>query len=214
MGFLMELYVTPVAPNPTRVRLYVAEKNAAGAGCDVTEMRVNLIKGEQNATEHLLRNPFGRVPVLALSDGTYLGESLAIIEYLEECYPAPPMIGREPLERARTRELERIAELGVLQPVARIVHATNSPLGIAANPQIAAFFRPALDKALGVLDDTVADGRPFVAGDICSIADCTLQAAFQFARFASLDCYSSFAHLCRWDARYRARPAARAVLSH
>ena len=210
----MELYVTPVAPNPTRVRLYVAEKNAAGAEIGVTEIRINLVKSEQNAAEHLARNPFGRVPVLALPDGSYLGESLAIMEYLEECYPAPPMIGREPPERARTRELERTAELGVLQPVARIVHATNSPLGMDANPQIAAFFRPALDTALGVLDDTVADGRAFVAGDMCSIADCTLQAAFQFARFAGLDCYSSFAHLCRWDANYRARPAARAVLSH
>jgi glutathione S-transferase len=210
----MKLYVMPVAPNPTRVRLYVAEKNAAGARIDVTEIRINLVKGEQNAAEHLARNPFGRVPVLELPDGTYLGESLAIIEYLEECYPSPPLIGSEPLERARTRELERIAEMGVLQPVARIVHATNSPLGITANPEIAAFFRPALDKALGVLDDTFADGRAFVAGDACSIADCTLQAAFQFARFASLDVYSSFAHLCRWDENYRARPTATAVLSH
>lgn len=123
----MKLYVMPVAPNPTRVRLYVAEKNAAGARIDVTEIRINLVKGEQNAAEHLARNPFGRVPVLELPDGTYLGESLAIIEYLEECYPSPPLIGSEPLERARTRELERIAEMGVLQPVARIVHATNSP---------------------------------------------------------------------------------------
>jgi glutathione S-transferase len=209
----MRLYVTPVAPNPTRVRLYVAEKNAAGAEIDVTEIRINLVKGDQNAVEHLARNPFGRVPVLELPDGTYLGESLAIIEYLEERYPAPPMIGREPLERARTRELERIAETGVLQPVARIVHATNSPLGIGANPEIASFFRPALDKALGVLDDTIADGRAFIAGERCSIADCTLQAAFQFARFAKLDFYSSFAHLCRWDANYRARSAASAVLN-
>lgn len=210
----MKLYVTPVAPNPTRVRLYVAEKNAAGADIDVTEIRVNLIKGEQNAAEHLARSPFGRVPVLELPDGTFLGESLAIIEYLEERHPTPPMIGREPLERARTRELERFAEMGVLQPVARIVHATNSPLGIDANPEIAAFFRPPLDKALGVLDRTFADGRPFVAGECCSIADCTLQAAFQFARFANLDSYSSFAHVCRWDENYRARSAAGAVLSH
>jgi len=41
-----------------------------------------------------------------------------------------------------------------------------------------------------------------------------LQPAFQFVRFANLDVYSSFAHLCRWDENYRARPAASAVLSH
>ena len=208
----MKLYVMPVAPNPTRVRLYVAEKNAAGARIDVTEIRINLVKGEQNAAEHLARNPFGRVPVLELPDGTYLGESLAIIEYLEECYPSPPLIGSEPLERARTRELERIAEMGVLQPVARIVHATNSPLGITANPEIAAFFRPALNKALGVLNETLADGRAFVTGDSCSIADCTLQAALQFGRFGKADLDPSFDRIVEWDARYRERETARSIL--
>jgi glutathione S-transferase len=208
----MNLYIVPLAPNPTRVRLYVAEKNAAGAEIQLTEIQVNLLKGEQNTAEHLARNPFGRVPVLELPDGTHLCESLAIIEYLEECHPEPPMIGREPLERARVRDLERIAEMGVLQTVTRIVHATNSPLGLAPNPEVAAFFRPALDKALAFLDNTLVDGREFIAGAGCSIADCTLQAAFQFARFGQLDAYSPFEHLCRWDEKYRARPAANAIL--
>lgn len=208
----MKLYVTPVAPNPTRVRLYVAEKIAAGAEMDLSEVRVNLVKGEQNSGEHLARNPFGRVPVLELSDGSCLGESLAIIEYLEELHPEPPMIGRDPLERAHVRELERIAELGVLQPVARIVHATSSPLGHTPDSGIANHFRPVLEKALGVLEGAIADGRGFVAGDRCTIADCTLQAAFQFARYGKLDAYDSYPYLLRWDEAYRARPAAGTVL--
>jgi glutathione S-transferase len=202
-----------VAPNPTRVRLYVAEKIAGGVDMDLSEILVNLIKGEQNSAEHLARNPFGRVPVLELSDGSHLGESLAIMEYLEELHPEPPMIGREPLERARVRELERIAELGVLGPVARIVHATNSPLGHTPNAGIADYFRPALEKALGVLEEAIADGREFVAGDRCTIADCTLQAAFQFARYGKLDAYDAYPNLLRWDAAYRARPPAGAVLT-
>ena len=80
----MKLYVTPVAPNPTRVRLYVAEKMAGGVDMDLSEILVNLIKGEQNSAEHLARNPFGRVPVLELSDGSHLGESLAIMETLDK----------------------------------------------------------------------------------------------------------------------------------
>ncbi len=208
----MKLYVTPVAPNPTRVRLYVAEKIAAGAEMDLTEVRVNLVKGEQNSAEHLARNPFGRVPVLELADGSCLGESLAIIEYLEELHPEPPMIGREPLERARVRELERIAELGVLGSAARIVHATNSPLGHTPDPGIADHFRPTLEKALGVLEEAFADGRPFVAGHRCTIVDCTLQAAFQFARYGKLGAYDAYPRLLRWDEAYRARPAAGAVL--
>lgn len=209
----MKLYVAPVAPNPTKVRLYVAEKRDAGAELDVTEVRMNLVKGEQHTPEHLARNPFGRVPVLELPDGTCLSESLAIIEYLEECYPEPPMIGSAPLTRARVRELERIVELGVLRSVAGIVHATRSPLGHAPDPRIAAYFRAPLDEALAVLEETLADGREFVAGGACSIADCSLQAAFQFARFAKLDPCSPFEHLRRWDERYRCRRSAGAVLN-
>ena len=205
--------MVPVAPNPTRVRLYVAEKRAGGARIDLAEVLVNLMKGEQNSTEHLARNQFGRVPVLELPDGTFLGESLAIIEYLEECHPEPPMIGREPQERARVRELERIAEMGVLQPIARIVHATSSPLNVASNPAVADYFRPAMEKSLCVLDEFLSDGRPYVAGDSCSIADCTLQAAFQFARYGKLEACSKFSNLSRWDENYRARPAVAEVLT-
>ena len=140
----MKLYFFPVAPNPTRVRLYLAEKAESGARIPLDEVAVNLRQGEHRRPEHLARNPFGRLPVLELDDGRHLLESLAIIEYLEDLHPSPPMIGREPLERARVRELERIAELGVLQPVARIVHATNSPLGLPPNPGVAEHFRGCL----------------------------------------------------------------------
>jgi len=209
----MKLYVFPVAPNPTKVRLYLAEKTAGGALIDLPQVTVNLLKGEQREPVHLARNPFGRLPVLELDDGSYLLESLAIIEYLEECYPDPPMLGRTALERARVRELERIAELGVLLPVGRIIHATNSPLGLAPNPAVAAHFRSALPEALRVLDARLSDGRPFAAGDRPSIADCTLAAAFQFARFGGVEIDPGFQNLAQWDTRYRERPIAKSVLS-
>ncbi len=209
----MKLYVFPVAPNPTRVRLYLAEKAAAGTKIDLAEVMVNLREGGQKQAEHLSRNPFGKLPVLELDDGTHLIESLAIIEYLEESHPQPPLIGSTPLGRARVRELERIAELGVLLPVTRIVHATKSPLGLPPMPEVAAHFRKALPDALTVLDRLLADGRRFVAGDRATIADCTLQAAFQFARFGQVEIDSAFSHLARWDGEYRQRPAAQAVLS-
>ncbi len=209
----MKLYAFPVAPNPTRVRLYLAEKREAGAVLDVDEVPVNLREREQSTPEHLARNPFGRLPVLELDDGTFLAESLAIIEYLEELAPEPAMIGRTALERARVRELERVAELGVLIPVARVVHATRSPLGLPAQPEVAALFRGLLAKPLEVLDATLADGRPFVAGAQPTIADCTLAAAFQFARFGEVEIDPRHASLARWDRAYRSRPAARAVLA-
>jgi len=209
----VKLYFFPVAPNPTKVRLYLAEKAAAGTEIELTEVLVQLPKGEQRSAEHIARNPFGRLPVLELDDGTCLIESLSIIEYLEERHPAPPLIGSDALERARVRELERIADLGVLLPAGRIVHATNSPLGFPPNPEVAAYFGKILPEALSVLDARLTDGRPFVAGDHPTIADCTLQAALQFARFGKVEIDPAFENLARWDVAYRKRSSAQAVLS-
>jgi len=208
----MKLYVFIVAPNPTRVRLYLAEKAAAGAKIDLSEVMVDLREGEQRLPEHLERNPLGKLPVLEFDDGSFLTESLAIIEYLEENHPQAPMVGSSARDRARVRELERIAEVGVLAPVARIVHSTNSPLGHPPVPEMAAYFRGVLPDALAVLDRRLADGRPFVAGDHPTIADCTLQAAFQFARFGEVEIDPSFENLARWDRAYRERDAVRSVL--
>jgi len=209
----MNLYVFQVAPNPTRVRLYLAEKSSAGAKIDVNEIYVNLIEGEQRLAEHLDRNSLGKLPVLELDEKSFLTESLAIIEYLEELYPEPAMIGSNAKERARVRELERVAELGVLLPVARIVHATNSPLGWPPVPEMAAFFRDLLPDGLQVLESQLVDGRPFVAGPRPTIVDCTLAAALQFARFGKVEIDPSFEHIARWDRSYRERDAARSVLS-
>lgn len=208
----LKLYVFPIAPNPTKVRLYLAEKTAGGAVLDLEEVQVDLRSGEQRQAEHLARNPSGKLPVLELDDGNCLTESLPIMEFLEELHPDPPMIGRTPVERARARELERIAEMGVLLPVTRIVHATRSPLGLPPNPALAEWARAMLPDALRLLDDRLSDGRAFVAGSAPSIADCTLAAAFQFARFSGVEIDAAHEHLLRWDAAYRARPAAQAVL--
>jgi glutathione S-transferase len=71
----MRLYVFPVAPNPTRVRLYLAEKRAGGARIDLEEVTVNLREGQQRSAEHLARNPFGQLPALELASGAHLTES-------------------------------------------------------------------------------------------------------------------------------------------
>jgi glutathione S-transferase len=208
----MKLFYFPIAPNPTRVRLYLAEKAAAGATLELTEQLVDLRGGEQRKPEHLARNPLGKLPVLELADGSFLTESLAIVEYLEELHPEPALIGRTPEARARVREIERIAELGVLQPIARIVHGTKSPLGLAPAPAVAEHARAALPDGLAVLEARLSDGRPFLAGDAVSIADCTLAAGFQFARFGGVALPGGLTHLARWDRSYRERAPARSVL--
>jgi glutathione S-transferase len=207
------LYFFPIAPNPTKVRLYIAEKDRRGASLGIDESLINLPEGAQNTPEHLARNPFGALPVLELDDGSALTESLAIIEYLEELHPEPPLIGREPRERARVRELERICDIGVLMAIGRLVHATNSPLGLQPVPAVADQARAALDRTLPLLESILADGRPFVAGPEPTVADCTLAAGLQFGRFREISPDASFSNLHAWDRRFRERASAQAVLN-
>jgi glutathione S-transferase len=208
----VKLYCFPVAPNPTRLRLYLAEKRQAGAELDVEEVSVNLRQQEQRSAEHLKRNPLAKLPVLEIEDGVYLTESLAIIEYLEERVPDPPMIGDTPLARARTRELERIIEIGVLRPIAEIVHATASPLGLPPNPAVAEHFRAALPPNLAIVEERLRDGRPLLMGDRPSIADCTLAAALQFGRMAKVVLDPEYENIARWDLAFRERLSAKQVL--
>lgn len=208
----MKLYMFPVAPNPTRVRLYLAEKEEAGRPIEIEQVTLSLPQGEQRTPEHSARNPFQKLPVLELNDGTCLIESLAIIEYLEELHPDPPLIGTDPMERGQVRALERVCELGVLFAVAWAVHTTRSPLGLPPIPVVAEFFRDRLPVPLAFLDETLSDGRPFVAGERPSVADCTLAAALQFARFGKLTIDPAYTHVARWDEAYRARGPAQRTL--
>ena len=180
----MKLYMFPIAPNPTKVRLFIAEKQAAGCQIDIEEVVVNLPKGEQKADAIRSLNPFARLPILEVSDGNAICESLAIIDYLEECHPEHSLWGDSPLARAQAREAERIADLGCLLSVAREIHATKSPLGLPANPTVAEYHRAAGKTSFAYLESLLSDGRPLILGDRVSVADCTLAAALQFARFA------------------------------
>jgi len=200
----VKVYEFPIAPNPRKLRVYLGEKQIP-----VEYVRVSLPEGEQRQPEFLKKNPAGNLPVLELDDGTFLTESLAIIEYLEELHPEPCMIGTTPLERARVRKLERWCELGVLVGVGRWFHGTLAPLpGAEPNPAIADWGRQSVQAPLRRLEDEMRDGRPFVAGDRPSIADCTLFAAFELAHFSKLEIPAELAHLHRWHADFSSRPSA------
>jgi glutathione S-transferase len=199
----VRLYTFPFAPNPRRLHTYLGEKRLR-----IPVRVLNLISGEHRQPEMLAKNPMGGLPFLELDDGTVLTESLAIIEYLEELHPEPPMIGRTPVERALTRRIERICELGVMSRVARIVHGTKSPLpGVPPNPAVAEHSRSELPHVLHVLDALVGD-RPFLAGDRPSIADCTLFGTWEFGRMFGVEFDPACANLHRWHAAFRERPSA------
>lgn len=208
----MKLYMFPVAPNPTRVRLYIAEKTEAGAKFDIEEVLVNLREKEQHSDDHLKRNPLAKLPVLETDDGVHITESLAIIEYLEELVPEPPMFGSTPLARAQTREFERIIETRVLRPIAEMVHATNSPLGMPPNPAVAEYFRQSLPKTFDFVEERLSDGRPLMMGDRPTIADCTMAAAIQFGKLADIQIDPAYTNILAWNDRFRERESAKKVL--
>ena len=202
----MKLYDFAGAPNPKRVRVYLAEK-----GIDIPTQQVNILSGENRAPEFLAKNPMGGLPVLELDDGTYLPESLAIIEYLEDLHPTPPMIGTTPAERARVRALERIAELSILGRVAAIFQNTHPFFAgrVKQSPDAADTARNMLKNASRVLDNLIGKG-PFVAGAKPTIADCTLVAAFNFAEFGGIPMDPECANLQRWWSNFKERPSAQA----
>lgn len=208
----MKLYMVPLAPNPTRVMLYIAEREALGVDLGVEQVVVNPNKGEQNAPDHLARNPFGTLPVLEFEPSRYLIESRVIVDYLEDAVAGPSLFPADVAERALVRDLERVIELRMALPIMRLVHAENSPLGFAPKPALAAELREDMQGPLGYLNDLLGDERPFLAGHAVSLADCTLAAALQFARFAKIDVLETLDRLQQWDARYRERAAPGSVL--
>ena len=211
MECIVILYTQRVAPNPTKLDLYLAEKAALGREISLARISVNLMKGEQHSAAIKGKNPLGRVPFLELDDGTIVPESLAIIEYLEECWPEPSMIGNTPQERASTRAIERAIDIDILFGVALVVHSTNSPAGYPQNPGVAGWFTDWMKRPLSVLDQRLSDGRPFVTGPEPTIADCALGAALQFARFGKLELLAPYEHISEWDRHYRMREAVRSV---
>jgi glutathione S-transferase len=202
----MKLYDFAGAPNPRKVRVYLAEK-----GITVPTEQVNIVTGENRKPEFLKKNPLGGLPVLELDDGFYLTESLAIMEYFEDLHPNPPMIGTSALERARVRELERMVDLGVLLRVATIFQNTHpfmanrlkqsTDAADNARNQLATFLK-VIDRRIGSL--------PFVAGNRPSIADCTLLAALNFAEFAQVQVDPGCTNVARWYSGFRERPSAQA----
>jgi glutathione S-transferase len=201
----MQLYDFPQSPNCRKVRIYLAEK-----GRQIPLHPVNLLAGEQRSAEFLRRNPFGAVPILELDDGTVIPESLAIIEYCEERYPEPPLLGRDMLNRALVRAWERRAELGViLQGTRRFLH--SSPFfatRVEQNAQVVEEAGRVLRERLALFDAQLSN-QEWVAGQF-SLADITLLVGVEFAAASQFALDPSWTSLSRWYEAMKQRPSAKA----
>jgi len=112
----MKLYDCKMAPNPRRVRIFIAEK-----GLQIPAVEVSIVDGENLKPEYLKVNPRGLLPVLELDDGTRLDETQAICRYLEETHPEPNLMGRTTLERAQIESWQRHMEFDGMTAVSEVV---------------------------------------------------------------------------------------------
>ena len=139
----------------------------------------HLRKNEQRSAAYLALNPQGLVPALVLEDGTVLTQSLAVIEYLDEMVPEPPLLPRDPTGRARVRALAYAiaCEIHPLNNL-RVLSHLKSVLG-ASEDMTAAWFRHWVVETFGALETMLAsDARTgcFCHGDAPGMADICLYA--------------------------------------
>ena len=203
----MKLYNSNFAPNPRRVRIFLAEKNMS-----IPRVEVDLANLEHKTVEFSAVNPFQVIPALELDDGAVIGESIAICRYLEELKPEPNLFGLTPLERATVEMWQRRVEWHLLLPIAQVFRHTHPHMAKLEEPQIAdwaAANRPRALRNMMIFDDILRD-RPFVAGDRFTVADITGLVALDFARPARIAIPPELANLTRWHQALRTRPSATA----
>jgi len=201
----MKLYDGGRAPNPRRVRVFLAEK-----GIEVPLIPVDMGAMGHKSAEITVRNPLQRLPVLELEDGTILTESIAICRYFEALHPDPSLFGRSALEQARIEMWNRRMELTFMagvQAVFRHTHPAMKDWEIPQIPEWAEANRPRVLDFLALLDREL-ENRAFIAGNAYSVADITGMIAVDFMKPAKIALPEDLANVRRWHESVKARPSA------
>lgn len=203
----MKLYGAPKpAPNPRRVRMFLAEK-----GIKLAETPVNLMAREHKSPEYREKNSLGQVPTLELDDGTAISETVAICRYFEETQPEPTLFGKTAVEKALVDMWVRRVEFTLMNPVTnywRHAHPRTAALLTQfkdfgeSNKETYANAQRWLDRELG--------RRPFIAGHEFTVADICALSTVDFADWIGLPIDRERTHLMAWHQRVSARPSASA----
>jgi glutathione S-transferase len=203
----MLLYQDPRAPNPRRVRIFLAEKNVA---YDTIEV---LIAAHAHETpEFRKKNPLALLPVLEFSDGRLLRESMAICRYLEELHPEPNLFGVDAWERAQIEQWNRHAELELLFPVAQVFRNTHAfwKGRIKQAPEFGEIMREHVTHRMGLFEAELAR-HPYIAGDRFTVADITALCALDFGKISDIRIKAeTHPHLAAWHQRVSERPSTKA----
>ncbi len=209
----MKLYEFKAAPNPRRVRIFLAEK-----GIDVPTVQIDLQNREQHTPEFLARNPMGGVPCLELDDGSHISESVAICHYFEGLQPEPRLMGAMPEEAARIEMWNRRMELVGMAAAGEAFRNSVPAFAdralpgvdpVAQIPDLAQRGLERLPRFYERLDEGLAK-TPYVAGESYSIADITALVAIDFAGWIKIQPDESLVNIADWYGRVSSRPSASA----
>lgn len=203
---VMKIYEMRIAPNPRRVRIFLAEK-----GIELDFVELDLQKGENLTPEFRKKNPMGKVPVLELDDGACISETVAICRYFEELQPDAPLMGRTPQEKAEVEMWQRWIEFYFLMPTGMCFQHSSgyfkdrmTPIkewGDECGKNTLKFFKRLNDHL---------EGKEFILGDYFSIADITAFCTIDFNKVNNFRISPDQPHLQAWYDRVKARPSSAA----
>ena len=211
----MKLYDSQMAPNPRRVRIFMAEK-----GIDCENEQLDIVKGENLREDFLAINPRGLLPTLVLDDGTVIDETVAICRYIEETNPKPALMGTDPVNKAhveaRQRHMEWDGLLGAMDAFRNAFpgfkeRGLGGSVGtVNAIPDLVDRGKASLDRFYHNLDAALANQK-YVAGDDFTIADITALCTIDFASGAArTPMPENLSNLQRWYLDVSNRPSAKA----
>ena len=195
------------APNPRRVRIYLAEKQVR-----IPMVPVSIREGEHKGADYLAVNPLGQTPSLALDNGAVITESVAICRYIEGLHPEPPLFGKGALNAAQIDMWTRRVELRLMVPLAMVWVHTHPLTARVVKHQFTEFGETQRPRVLAAMAefDTALQGREWLDGERYTIADIVLLTTVDFAAFIGVTMPAELTALTDWHARATARPSAQA----
>ena len=200
--------ISSVGPNPQVVRTFAAEK-----GIDLTIEKVDIMKGENRQAPYLQKNPAGGSPCLELDNGSFISEITAICEYLEEKYPAKPLIGSTPEERAETRMWTRRIDLAICEPLANgFRYSQGLPMfkdRMVTIPEAAEGLKRLAQDRITWLDGLLA-GKDYVCGKRLTLADILLYSFLSFGTQVGQPLNENNKNIKAWYDRMATRPSTKA----
>jgi len=199
----MKIFETNKAPNPRRVRIFLAEK-----GVEMEYVEVDIAGGENLTPEMRAKNPTTKIPFLELDDGTCIGETIAICRYFEEMNPENPLMGRTPLEKALVEMWQRRVEFHFMLPVGMCFQHTSGYFKDRMTP-VEEWGKVSGGNAIAYFDELNEHLKEstYLVGDYFSIADIILLCAIDFARVVKIRPCDEHVHLLNWYKKVSARPS-------